>query len=89
MSLSKYRDIAGKPNEGIHASRIGSFAAVDLIGTMMIGGFLGYYFVSPDITGMLIGFFGLMILAIICHSIFGVDTSLNMILFGKSNTPLR
>lgn len=83
MSLSQYRDILGKPNQGLHSYRLGPFAAVDLIGTILIGGMLGYYFISRDIPGILIGFLALLILSIILHNIFTVDTALNMRLFGK------
>ena len=83
MMLSQYRDIFGIPYKGIHSYRIGSFAAVDLIGTIIIGSLLGYYFIKHDILGSLIGVLGLLLLSIIIHYIFTVDTSLNMLLFGK------
>lgn len=84
MSLSQYRDVLGKPNQGMHSYRLGPFAAVDLIGTVLIGALLGYYFVSPDVSGILIGFLFLLMLGIIFHSIFSVDTALNIRLFDRS-----
>ena len=85
MSLTQYRDIFGKPNQGAHSYRIGPFATVDLLGTLLIGGILGYYLVSPDVSGIISGFIILMMIAIILHYMFGVDTALNVMLFGARN----
>lgn len=67
----------------VHSSRIGNFALVDLLGTIMIGGVLGYYFIRADFEGAYIGFLVLWIMGIILHNIFTVDTALNMMLFGR------
>lgn len=82
MDLSQYRDSLGKPNEGVHSSRIGPFASFDLIGTIIIGCIIGYYLISPDAIGCLYGFIILMLLAICLHRIFRVNTSLNIMIFG-------
>lgn len=82
MDLSQYRDSLGKPNEGIHSYRFGSFASVDLFGTLIIGCIIGYYFISQNVLGCLYGSSLLMILAIFLHRIFRVNTALNIILFG-------
>lgn len=42
MTLCRYKDIFGKPNEGAHRFRIGPFAAVDLLGTIAIAFLLCY-----------------------------------------------
>ena len=46
MSLCKFKDYAdifGKPNEGIHSTRIGGYAFVDILGTLIIAVLLSYY----------------------------------------------
>ena len=82
MSLSEYADIFGKPNQDIHSYRIGPFASVDLIGTLLIGGLLGYYLIDNNIMNIFMGMIFLILLGIIMHLIFGVKTALNLMLFG-------
>ena len=41
--FSEYKDIFGKPNEGVHKHRILGLASVDLIGTAVISYGLSYY----------------------------------------------
>jgi F0F1-type ATP synthase assembly protein I len=81
MNLSEYADMFGKPNQDIHAYRIGPFASVDLIGTLVIGGLIGYFLIDQSIMGMIAGMLCLILLGIIMHLIFGVKTALNVMLF--------
>jgi hypothetical protein len=66
------KDIFGQPNEGIHAWRIGPFAAVDTIGTVLIGLSLSWYMRWP-IAWTLIG---LLTIGETLHYILGVKTAL-------------
>jgi len=82
--FSEYRDIAGKPNEGIHALRVCGFAAVDVLLTVMLaaGGtwFLCSHFEMSVFVAFLTALIVFFMLAILVHFIFGVQTRLNTIL---------
>lgn len=76
--FSNYKDIFGKPNEGIHSYRIFNIAILDVLMTI-VGAYLiclinsNYNF----FTILLI----LFLLGIIFHHIFGVKTTINKIIF--------
>ena len=79
MSFCKYRDIFGKPNTGIHHIRIFDFAVMDIFGTIL------FAFIISQIYkyNIFIIIFILLLIAIVIHRIFCVNTKLNMIIFGK------
>ena len=77
MNLCKYKNILGKPKEGIHSYRFFGFALADIILTF-IGAFFISYFSKISFLYSLIGFF---ILGIILHKLFCVRTTLDKILF--------
>jgi len=85
MSLCQYRDIFGKPFQGIHKYRLTignySFAIVDIALTIM-GAILISRFYNINYWWSLSFLF---ILGIILHKIFCVDTTLNLLLFGPSS----
>jgi hypothetical protein len=68
--FAKYKDIFGKPNEGVHSIRIFDFAIIDIIMT-----FIGAYFISKyyKINIWLI-FTLLFIYGQILHALFCVET---------------
>ena len=68
--FAKYKDIFGKPNEGVHSIRIFDFAIIDIIMT-----FIGAYFISKyyKIDTWLI-FTLLFIYGQILHALFCVKT---------------
>jgi hypothetical protein len=68
--FAKYKDIFGKPKEGIHSIRIFDFAIIDIIMT-----FVGAYFISKyyKINVCLI-FTLLFIYGQILHALFCVET---------------
>ena len=70
----KYSNIFGEPKKGRHSYRIGPFAIYDMSLTIIVGWGLGYYFISQDIKGGLIGFLLLLLLGVIAHTLFCVDT---------------
>ena len=73
MNLCQYKNYFGAPNTGIHKYRILGFAAVDLGLTILAAIFISYIFkVNP-----IISIFGFMILSVITHKIFCVDTASN------------
>lgn len=77
--LSQYRDIFGKPREGFHKERLFGFAAYDVIGTIIIAYLVAEYYKINFFKTLLI----ILFLTILIHRLFGVDTSLNLMIFGK------
>ena len=78
VNLCKYKDIFGKPDEGIHSYRIMNIAIFDLIGTMIIL-YLISYFTNIDFIKILLLL--LLIIGILCHHIFCVKTTIDKLLF--------
>lgn len=80
MSLCQYRDIFGKVNEGAHSYRFIGIAIVDLVLTI-----LGAYIISKW-RGYSFGwtFFILMIVGLVLHRLFCVNTTLTVLIFGKN-----
>ena len=76
-NLCYYKDVFGKPSEGIHSYRIFNIAIVDLFWTI-----LGSYIFSLLFK---INFFEItlvaLLLGIIMHRIFCVKTTLNNLIF--------
>ena len=79
-SMCKYKDIFGKPGEGIHKHRIFGFATVDLIATVVLSIIIGLMMrISPPKI-----FLFLIILSVFIHRLFCVDTALTRKIFGKN-----
>ena len=77
----KYKDIFGKPKEGVHKYRIMNIAIVDVLATILLAKAIQYYIVpKKSIWLILILCF---ILGIILHRIFCVKTTIDRLLFGK------
>jgi hypothetical protein len=77
--LCQYKDILGKPGQGIHSYRIFNIAIVDVLLTI-IGAYVIYlFFPKINYFVILILFF---ILGIILHKIFCVKTTIDKYLFG-------
>ena len=76
MSLCRYKDIFGKPNEGPHSYRIFNIAIVDTVLTIILGYFIAKFFKLKLLYVLL----GLFILATIIHKIFCVETTLTKLL---------
>lgn len=68
----EYKDIFGKPGEGVHKYRIFGLAAVDLILTIFAAVFLA----KQTGKNFFLIFGVLMFLSVIFHSLFCVDTAL-------------
>jgi hypothetical protein len=80
MSLCQYKDMFGKPGEGVHSYRIANIAIVDvlltIIGAYIINLFIPYF----SFTYILVLLF---ILGIVLHRLFCVRTTVDKILFGN------
>jgi hypothetical protein len=77
VSLCKYKDILGKPNQGVHSYRIFNIAIVDVLLTIL-GAYLISYFSNYKFIYTLIGMF---ILGIVLHRLFCVRTTVDKLLF--------
>ncbi len=70
-----------EPGVGFHATRIGDYALYDILGTIAGAGAIAYYFNY----NFLIVLFILVILGIIMHYIFDIDTAFNKQIYKKIN----
>ena len=75
--LCKYKDILGKPNEGVHSYRFLGIAIFDFMSTI-IGGWLIAYALNWN---KIYTIGGLFILGIILHKLFCVRTTVDKLLF--------
>ena len=72
MSLLKeYKDILGKPKQGVHSYRILDVALTDYLMTIVLAFMLSYYTEIP----VVITTIGLFTVGILLHIIFGVPTN--------------
>ncbi len=67
----KLEDIFGRPNEGVHKSRFGGVAFIDLLFTF-IGAYILYFFTDIPFS---ITLTVLMLLSFLLHYLFGVKTA--------------
>jgi hypothetical protein len=77
--FKQYKNIFGKEGEGAHSIRFLNLAIVDVIFTI-IGALIISYFIKVN---FFIVFIILMIIAIILHRLFCVNTTINKIIFGE------
>jgi len=81
MSFCKYKDIFGKPNEGVHSYRLFNIAIVDLVFTIIGAYLLSLYFTNYNFFTIL---FILLVLALLLHKLFCVDTTVTVAVFGEN-----
>lgn len=88
--LKQYRDIFGRPNEGIHSYRLFNLAIIDIFFSLLTS-FLYTYFYNNNnnnildtifINNLLINIIILFIIAIFFHRLFNVNTTINKYIFG-------
>lgn len=79
MNLCSFRDIFGKPNEGVHSVRFMGVAIIDFILTVLVALIVSYLFAQNFLMILVI----LILLGIILHRIFCVKTSVDMAIFGS------
>ena len=79
--MCKYKNIFGKPNEGLHSYRLFDIAIVDVVLTVILGVIIAKISKINTFTVL----FGLFLLSIMMHRLFCVDTKITRILFGNIN----
>lgn len=72
MLFCEYKDVLGKPGAGFHERRFMGLAANDLFGTMFIA-----YLISLYKGGFIMNFIYLVVLGMVLHFLFCVDSALN------------
>lgn len=77
MDLCKYKDVFGKPGEGVHSLRLFDISVVDVVLTIFLGLLLAKIFKLNQFGGILLAF----ILAIVFHRLFCVETTVTKIFF--------
>ncbi len=79
MNLCKYKNIFGMPRKGAHSYRIFDIAIVDLFATIIVAYIISKYYKYNFYKVLAL----LIMIGIISHKIFCVDTKLNQILFNE------
>lgn len=77
MNLCKYKNIFGEPNKGVHSYKILNIAIVDLTLTLL-GSIIIAYFLKLS---WLMVFFFLLVLSVLIHKLFCVETTLTKFFF--------
>jgi hypothetical protein len=80
MSLCKYKDIFGKPNEGIHSYKIFNISIVDVLATIFVAYIIYLFIPNCNFFFILIGLF---LLGIVLHKLFCVRTTIDKLLFNN------
>ena len=84
MNICKYKDIFGVPKKGIHSYRIFNIAIVDLLLTLLVAYAFTYIEIFQYSTNRLYNFIiisiVLILISIIIHKLFCVNTSLTKML---------
>ena len=85
MNLCKYKNILGKPNEGIHSVRIFNIAIMDVLMTIIVGVLIQLFLmrVCHIYIDLFIILFILFSLGILLHRLFCVRTTIDKLLFKK------
>jgi len=79
MNLCKYKNILGKPDQGIHSYRLFGVAIVDVIMTIVAAFLISYFFKFSFLYTLVF----LFILGIILHRLFCVKTNVDKLIFGN------
>ncbi len=77
MNLCKYKDVFGKPNEGLHSVRVFDISIPDVMG-IIFGAWLVSYTFKLNFLYLLVVFF---LLGILAHRIFCVRTTIDKLIF--------
>jgi hypothetical protein len=70
-SLAKYRDVFGKPGEGVHKYRILGTPIVDVLASLLLAMFVTWLTKMPLELSIILVF----VVGVIAHYIFGVQTN--------------
>jgi len=78
MNPCQYKDLFGKPNEGLRKKlRLFDISLVDAVPAIILGLFLSKIFNTTKINGVIV----VILLGIFFHKLFCVETTLNKLLF--------
>lgn len=80
--LCRYAGALGEPGKGVHSLRLGGLAAADVLATGLVAFFLARKKGRTSIGLFVAYFFLLVLLAVLLHTAFCVNTRLNAFLFG-------
>ena len=80
--LCKYKDIFGKPNEGVHSIRLFDIAIVDLGLTILVALAIAYFGGLTFWKILLL----LLLLGILMHRLFCVRTTVDKLLFSDDDS---
>ena len=75
--VCKYKDVFGKPNQGVHSYRMAGLAIVD-VGFTILAAWLLSYLLNWNFIICLVGF---LLAGILAHRLFCVRTKIDTILF--------
>ena len=79
----QYKDIFGKPGQGVHKYRVCNIAIVDVLATIVFASIIDYVFQFMNYN---ISFWNILIslflLGIILHRLFCVRTTIDKLIFG-------
>jgi hypothetical protein len=75
--FAKYKNMFGKPLEGLHSYRLFNIAIVDLLLTILLSFLISFYFKTNIYKTMI----SLFLLSIILHRFFCVRTTIDKLLF--------
>ena len=77
--LCKYRHIFGVEGQGVHSVRILNIAVIDLLATLLVGALISHYFKF----NLYLTWGVLLLLGILVHRLFCVNTTINKNIFGS------
>lgn len=78
MSLCKYRHMFGEEGKGFHSVRLFNIAILDLLATVLGAWAIAYYFKLNFFIVLVVA----LIIGIILHRLFCVNTTINKTIFG-------
>ena len=76
MRLCQYRDLLGKPGQGIHSFRVFGIAVADVVSTVFGAGLITW----ATGTNFFLALLGLFVLGVLLHWLFCVPTTVNRML---------
>ena len=77
--LCQYKNIFGRENEGVHSIRVYNIAIIDLLLTILASWLIAKY----TRLNVFVVFIILLLMAIIMHRLFCVNTTFNKFIFGN------
>ena len=82
IDLCRYKDIFGRPREGAHSYRIFDIAVVDVTATVVVAFLIAHVFGLVFWKSLVVMF----LIGIISHRMFCVQTTVDRLVFGDTNT---